>query len=145
MTATVKQVRRHDSLNRRRSSPRSPFPQVLSADSIVLRGQPKGGPPPERNLGLSGIVAPRLGRRGDSASESKKDEVRGALESSFPRQYGPIRVAVRFRSSRIRSQDAGRKTGDVRRRIQGAENESRVRNDLGWKRFEGGKKRERDS
>ncbi|XP_065837499.1 staphylococcal nuclease domain-containing protein 1-like [Oscarella lobularis] len=48
--------------------------QVLSADSIVLRGQPKGGPPPERNLGLSGIVAPRLGRRGDSASESKKDE-----------------------------------------------------------------------
>jgi len=37
--------------------------QVLSGDSIIIRGQPKGGPPPERQLNLSNITAPRLARR----------------------------------------------------------------------------------
>jgi staphylococcal nuclease domain-containing protein 1 len=51
--------------------------QLLSGDSIVIRGQPKGGPPPERTLGLSGIIAPRLGRRatqsGDETSGTKDE------------------------------------------------------------------------
>jgi len=37
--------------------------QVLSGDSIIIRGQPKGGPPPERQISLANINAPRLARR----------------------------------------------------------------------------------
>lgn len=37
--------------------------QVLSGDSIVIRGVPKGGPPPEKQVNLSNIIAPRLARR----------------------------------------------------------------------------------
>lgn len=37
--------------------------QVLSGDSVIIRGQPKGGPPPEKIIFLSNIVAPKLGRR----------------------------------------------------------------------------------
>jgi len=47
---------------------------VLSGDSVIIRGQPKGGPPPERQLNLSGINAPRSGRRGGGNSEETKDE-----------------------------------------------------------------------
>lgn len=54
-----------------------PFLQVLSGDSIVIRGQPKGGPPPERQLALSNVIAPRLARRPISAIEATEtnDEV----------------------------------------------------------------------
>jgi staphylococcal nuclease domain-containing protein 1 len=37
--------------------------QVLSGDTVVIRGQPKGGPPPERTLCLSNVIAPKLARR----------------------------------------------------------------------------------
>uniref|UniRef100_A0A1X7UNN1 Staphylococcal nuclease domain-containing protein 1 n=2 Tax=Amphimedon queenslandica TaxID=400682 RepID=A0A1X7UNN1_AMPQE len=37
---------------------------VLSGDMVVIRGQPRGGPPPERTLALSYITAPKLGRMG---------------------------------------------------------------------------------
>ncbi|XP_064490231.1 staphylococcal nuclease domain-containing protein 1-like [Ornithodoros turicata] len=37
--------------------------QVVSGDMVVIRGQPKGGPPPERTLCLSNITAPKLARR----------------------------------------------------------------------------------
>ena len=50
-------------------------PQVLSGDSLVIRGQPRNGPPPEKSLGLSNIVAPKLGRRGKDGIEVK-DTVR---------------------------------------------------------------------
>lgn len=50
--------------------------QVLSGDSVVIRGQPRGGPPPERTLSLSYITAPKLGRRGsDTGNDMKVDEV----------------------------------------------------------------------
>lgn len=39
------------------------FFQVLSGDSVVIRGQPRGGPPPERQLCLSNVNAPKLARR----------------------------------------------------------------------------------
>lgn len=56
-----------------------PFLQVLSGDNIVFRGQPKGGPPPERQLALSNVIAPRLARRPISAIEASEtnDEVGG--------------------------------------------------------------------
>ena len=56
-----------------------PFLQVLSGDNIVIRGQPKGGPPPERQLALSNVIAPRLARRPISAIEASEtnDEVGG--------------------------------------------------------------------
>lgn len=52
--------------------------QVLSGDSVVIRGQPKGGPPPERTVSLSNITAPRLARRPNPNAEGiteTKDEV----------------------------------------------------------------------
>ncbi|OXA52850.1 staphylococcal nuclease domain-containing protein 1 [Folsomia candida] len=50
--------------------------QVLSGDSIIIRGVPKRGPPPERQLNLSSISAPRLARRpgGNVKIEDSKDE-----------------------------------------------------------------------
>lgn len=48
--------------------------QILSGDSIIIRGQPKGGPPPEKQLTLSGIKAPKLAKRGTAGSEETKDE-----------------------------------------------------------------------
>ncbi|XP_066928022.1 staphylococcal nuclease domain-containing protein 1-like [Clytia hemisphaerica] len=48
--------------------------QILSGDNVIIRGQPKGGPPPERQLALSNIVAPRLARRAAGESPETKDE-----------------------------------------------------------------------
>ncbi|XP_058791125.1 staphylococcal nuclease domain-containing protein 1 [Phymastichus coffea] len=48
--------------------------QVNSGDSITIRGQPKGGPPPEKTLILSNVIAPKLGRRPVNTSPETKDE-----------------------------------------------------------------------
>ena len=37
--------------------------QVLSGDRVVLRGQPRGGPPPEMTFALSNLNAPKLAKR----------------------------------------------------------------------------------
>lgn len=51
--------------------------QVLSGDAIIIRGQPKGGPPPEKQVNLSNIVAPKLARRPvEGGAQETKDEVR---------------------------------------------------------------------
>lgn len=58
------------------------FFQVLSGDAVVVRGQPKGGPPPERTVCLSNIVAPKLARRSNPNAPNSvetKDEVRYCL------------------------------------------------------------------
>ncbi|XP_070535997.1 staphylococcal nuclease domain-containing protein 1-like [Ptychodera flava] len=47
--------------------------QVLSGDAIIIRGPPKGGPPPERQLNLSNITAPRLARRANPNVEGQTD------------------------------------------------------------------------
>nr|CAG4645365.1 EOG090X01F7 [Lynceus sp. MCZ IZ 141354] len=47
---------------------------VSSGDAVVIRGQPKGGPPPEKSLFLSGITAPKLARRATNNAEETKDE-----------------------------------------------------------------------
>ncbi|KAI8622038.1 hypothetical protein BC830DRAFT_926914 [Chytriomyces sp. MP71] len=49
---------------------------VLSGDSVILRGRPLNGPPPERILSFANIVAPRLG----TAADPSKEET-GAYES----------------------------------------------------------------
>lgn len=51
--------------------------QVLSGDTVVIRGQPKGGPPPEKTVCLSNIQAPKLARRANpniEGSAETKDE-----------------------------------------------------------------------
>ncbi len=54
--------------------------QVLDGGAVVIRGQPRNGPPPERILALAEIDAPRLGRRpqqspaGGTASPATPDE-----------------------------------------------------------------------
>ncbi|XP_057313006.1 staphylococcal nuclease domain-containing protein 1-like [Hydractinia symbiolongicarpus] len=47
--------------------------QVLSGDNLVIRGQPKGGPPPEKQVALSNVAAPRLARRGTGETKSSDD------------------------------------------------------------------------
>ncbi|KNC97787.1 uncharacterized protein SPPG_06784 [Spizellomyces punctatus DAOM BR117] len=42
---------------------------IISGDSIVLRGKPVNGPPPEKVLSLSNLVAPRLGSPKDPEKE----------------------------------------------------------------------------
>lgn len=52
--------------------------KVLSGDSVVIRGQPRGGPPPERQLCLSNVNAPKLARRSNpnvEGSVETRDEV----------------------------------------------------------------------
>jgi len=49
---------------------------VLSGDTIIVRGPPRNGPPPERTIGLSNVTAPRLARRpGGAADAESRDEV----------------------------------------------------------------------
>ncbi|XP_077999812.1 staphylococcal nuclease domain-containing protein 1-like [Glandiceps talaboti] len=47
--------------------------QVLSGDAVIIRGQPKGGPPPERQLNLSNVTAPRMARRANPNIEGQVD------------------------------------------------------------------------
>ncbi|XP_038049256.1 staphylococcal nuclease domain-containing protein 1-like [Patiria miniata] len=51
--------------------------QVLSGDAVIIRGQPKGGPPPERQICLSNVTAPKLARKANPNIENSvetKDE-----------------------------------------------------------------------
>lgn len=49
--------------------------QVLSGDSVIIRGQPKGGPPPEKQINFSNVIAPKLARRpAANSTEDSKDE-----------------------------------------------------------------------
>ena len=53
--------------------------QVLSGDAVIIRGQPKGGPPPERQICLSNITAPKMARKANPNIENSvqtQDEVR---------------------------------------------------------------------
>ncbi|XP_065911934.1 staphylococcal nuclease domain-containing protein 1-like [Dysidea avara] len=53
--------------------------QVLSGDAVVIRNQPRSGPPQEKILAMSNVIAPRLARRPNlsadaSTSGETKDE-----------------------------------------------------------------------
>ncbi|XP_023328486.1 staphylococcal nuclease domain-containing protein 1 [Eurytemora carolleeae] len=47
---------------------------VLDGGAVVIRGQPRNGPPPERVLALTNIDAPRLGRRPTANAAATADE-----------------------------------------------------------------------
>ncbi|XP_042223849.1 staphylococcal nuclease domain-containing protein 1-like [Homarus americanus] len=51
--------------------------QVLSGDAVIVRGQPKGGPPPERQINFSNVVAPRTARRATANAPETVDEPYG--------------------------------------------------------------------
>ncbi|KAG8440117.1 hypothetical protein GDO86_006056 [Hymenochirus boettgeri] len=46
---------------------------VLSGCAIIVRGQPRGGPPPERQINLSNIRAGALARRAVASQQDSKD------------------------------------------------------------------------
>uniref|UniRef100_A0A8C3V4X9 Staphylococcal nuclease domain-containing protein n=1 Tax=Catharus ustulatus TaxID=91951 RepID=A0A8C3V4X9_CATUS len=49
------------------------IPCVLSGCAIIVRGQPRGGPPPERQINLSNIRAGNLARRAAASQPDSKD------------------------------------------------------------------------
>ena len=69
--------------------PISVFTQVLSGDSVIIRGQPRGGPPPERQLCLSNVNAPKLARRSNP-------NVEGSVETRDEVLYGYILQCTTF-------------------------------------------------
>lgn len=53
--------------------PSAPPLQVISGCAIIVRGQPRGGPPPERQINLSNIRAGNLARRAAGGLPEAKD------------------------------------------------------------------------
>ncbi|KAJ3083740.1 nuclease domain-containing protein [Quaeritorhiza haematococci] len=51
------------------SAGRAIVKNVISADTVVLRGKPVNGPPPERIISFANLVAPRLGTAKDPEKE----------------------------------------------------------------------------
>lgn len=47
--------------------------QVLSGCAIIVRGQPRGGPPPERQINLSNVRAGTMARRAAQGQPDTKD------------------------------------------------------------------------
>ncbi|KAJ3276652.1 hypothetical protein HDV01_004185 [Terramyces sp. JEL0728] len=74
---------------------------IISGDSVILRGKPTNGPPPELILSLSNVNAPRLGNKSAFAYDSREylrnllvgKQVRYKLEYASPnRQFGSLEV-----------------------------------------------------
>lgn len=57
--------------------------QVLSGCAIIVRGQPRGGPPPERQINLSNIRAGAMARRAAQGQPDTKDTP-DEVSSSIP-------------------------------------------------------------
>ncbi len=112
---------------------------MLSGDSIVVRGVPKGGPPPERTIALSHITAPKLGRRpaeGADVESQQRDEVSVTAADQF--HFCPTDLhslsAVRLGGEGISAQKAGRTGSDFLGRLQSADVQPRIRCRLPGKR-----------
>lgn len=74
--------------------------QVLSGCAIIVRGQPRGGPPPERQINLSNIRTGTLARRAaQSQPEAKdtQDEVNVSPEKTLKKcvSYNGKQVQIR--------------------------------------------------
>lgn len=70
-------------------------PQVLSGCAIIVRGQPRGGPPPERQINLSNIRAGALARRAAQSQPDSKDipdEVSISPERALSGHHLPLSV-----------------------------------------------------
>ena len=50
------------------------FLQILDIGAVVIRGQPRNGPPPERQLAISEVEIPRLARRPGPNNAATTDE-----------------------------------------------------------------------
>ncbi|KAL8424541.1 hypothetical protein Efla_005647 [Eimeria flavescens] len=59
--------------------------EVISGDTLVLVGVPKGGPPPEKRVSLSSVVAPRVAMK--SLTHETPDEPYGWPAREFLRNY----------------------------------------------------------
>ncbi|OEH74962.1 nuclease and tudor domain-containing protein [Cyclospora cayetanensis] len=57
--------------------------EVISGDTLVLVGAPKGGPPPEKRVGLSSVIAPRVALK--SLTHESSDEPYGWPAREFMR------------------------------------------------------------
>lgn len=58
---------------------------VTSGDTVIIRGVPTKGPPPEKTISFAGVMAPRLARRpspNDSRSTVQKDADGNERDSS---------------------------------------------------------------
>lgn len=53
---------------------------------MVIRGQPRNGPPPERTLALAEVDVPRMARRPTASSGATEDEPWGWESRDFLRQ-----------------------------------------------------------
>lgn len=98
-----------------RGGPRSPCasPQVLSGCAIIVRGQPRGGPPPERQINLSNIRAGSLARRaaaGQPDAKDTPDEVGAPWNMSLRCARGPGDVVL---GSLARGRGGGGAGGDA--------------------------------
>lgn len=94
--------------------------QVLSGDCIVIRGQPRQGPPPERTLALSNITAPKMGRRGkpgDESSAETKDEPFAWEAREFLRKMLVGKEIMFFVEYKVPS--SGREYGSVWLKVDG--------------------------
>jgi len=60
--------------------------QVLDGGAVVIRGQPRNGPPPERTLALAEVDVPRMARRPTASSGATEDEPWGWESRDFLRQ-----------------------------------------------------------
>ncbi|XP_076170484.1 staphylococcal nuclease domain-containing protein 1 [Ptiloglossa arizonensis] len=61
--------------------------QVTSGDTIIIRGQPVGGPPPEITITLCNVTAPKLERwKGNDSTDESKDEPYAWEAREFLRQ-----------------------------------------------------------
>lgn len=67
---------------------------------MIIRGQPKGGPPPERQLCLSNITAPRVARRATPNAPETKDEVFAVFSLSYFFNYYGVNFELDCRESK---------------------------------------------
>ena len=71
---------------------------------MVIRNQPRSGPPQEKTLALSNVIAPRLARRPNptpdgSASSETKDEVRCNKKKKEQSSFVRWEISCQVRSS----------------------------------------------
>uniref|UniRef100_A0A336MH54 CSON001629 protein n=1 Tax=Culicoides sonorensis TaxID=179676 RepID=A0A336MH54_CULSO len=77
--------------------------QVLSGDCVIIRAQPRGGPPPEKHFIIANVTAPKLGRKAGQ-SEEVKDEPMAWESREFLRKL-IIGKEVYFSSDKIVNSD----------------------------------------
>jgi len=81
--------------------------EVLSGDTVVLMGAPKGGPPPEIRLTLSSLIAPRLAnnaRAGETKDEPFAWESREFLRKTLIGKQVSSRSSTQYPASTGRSE-----------------------------------------